>query len=55
VTADNLFGRDPVVEINTGKNTFKRDQRQLDDLSSELDSDETLIQVDADDRLSDGW
>jgi hypothetical protein len=55
VTADNPFGRDPVVEIDTGRGTSKRDQRQLDDLSSGLDPDETLIQVDEDDRLFDGW
>jgi len=55
VTADNPFGRDPVVEIDTGENTSNRDQRQLDDLSSGLEPDETLIQVDGDHRLFDSW
>ncbi|MCQ4335020.1 hypothetical protein KM295_16345 [Natronomonas sp. F2-12] len=55
VTADSPFGRDPVVEIDTGTTTSKRDQRQLDDLSSGLDLDESLIQIDDDDRLFGGW
>jgi hypothetical protein len=55
VTADSPLGRDPVIEIDTGMNTSKRDQRQLDDLSSGLGLNEDLIQVDDDDRLFDGW
>lgn len=55
VTADSPFGRDPVVEIDTGTNTTTRDQRQLGDLSTGLDPNEDLIQVDGNDPLFDGW
>ena len=55
VTADNPFGRDPVVEIDSGTTTSKRDQHQLDDLSSGLGPNEDLVQIDDDDRLFDGW
>lgn len=55
VTTNNPFGRDPVVEIDTGGETSKRDQRQLSDLSSGLDPNEALIQVEEDDLLLDGW
>ncbi|MDB2283401.1 hypothetical protein PM030_16180 [Halorubrum ezzemoulense] len=55
VTANNPFGHDPVVEIDTGRDTSKRDQRQLSDLSSGLDPNKNLIHVDGDDRLFNGW
>lgn len=54
VTAEGPFGNDVVVEIDTGADTSKRDQRQLDDLSSGLGSNEDLIHIDDDDRLFDG-
>lgn len=55
VTADTPFGRDPVIEIDTGTNTSERDQNQIDDLSSGLGPDEDLIQIDDDDQLFGGW
>ncbi|WP_144050473.1 hypothetical protein [Halorubrum persicum] len=55
VTAYSPFGRDPVVEIDTGTNTTTRDQRQLSDISTGLDPNESLLQVDCDDPLFDGW
>lgn len=55
VIADSPFGHDPVVKIDTGTNTTTRDQRQPSDLSTGLDPNESLIQVDGDDPLFDGW
>ncbi|MDS0280222.1 hypothetical protein NDI85_20770 [Halomicroarcula sp. S1AR25-4] len=55
VTADSPFGRDPVVEIDSGTTTSKRDQRQLDDLESGIGPDERLVQIDDDDQLFGGW
>lgn len=55
VTAEGPFENDVMVEVDTGTNTSKRDQRQLDDLSAGLGPDEDLVHIDDDDRLFDGW
>jgi hypothetical protein len=55
VTADNSFGPDPVVEIDTGSGTSHREQQQLDDISNGLGPEEELFQVDEDDPLFGGF
>ena len=54
VTADNQFGPDPVVEVDSSAGVSERDQEQLDDLSSGLGDGEELFHVDGDDDLFDG-
>ena len=55
VTADDPFGRDSVVEIDSGTNTSQRDQDQLNDFEAGLGSDEELVHVDGDDSLFGSW
>jgi hypothetical protein len=55
VTADDPFGRDPVVEIDSGRDTSQRDQNQLNDIDEGLGPDEELFHVDGDDTLFGSW
>ena len=55
VTADDPFGRDVVVEIDSDTTTSQRDQDQLNDIEAGLQSDEDLFHVDGDDSLFGSW